>query len=49
MSDEGFAALAANTSRLGRGLPQDNRLRTLLRTELAGKALHQKHTRRETQ
>lgn len=49
MSDEGSVAVAGNTSHLGLGLPQYNRLRSLPQTELAAKALHQRHSQEETQ
>lgn len=39
MPDEGSAAIAASTSRLGPGPPRQNRLPSGLRTELAGKSL----------
>lgn len=49
MSDEESAARAENTSHLGRGLPQYNHPLSLPHTELAGKAIHRRHTQEETQ
>lgn len=39
MPDEGSAAIAGSTSRLGPGPPRQNRLPSGLRTELGGKSL----------
>lgn len=44
-SDDGFPAIAGNTSRLGPGLPRQNRRPSRLRTELGGKVFRLRRDR----